>query len=274
MKYLIPERAPYKTYGAFFSEANENNSNFKDYFIIETDKVRDFLNDKVGETETKVLIVDEGHSLFKSLFHKNIEPETKSILVIVFHDPDQETDGEKGMEKGDDDYTLDSQFRCNCEDGYLGFIDSILNNDKTYPLTARDLDFDVRLVKDDSLVKLAKDDKIVIVAGPKYKDMKALTVRGKTTEIKRVNKKDIKESGFLIKENRFKDGINLYGSYMDIMGLETEKIVVIIGDDETNDLTFKDGKLTGRSSVKNMYRIMLTRGMHSCYIFCENIELE
>lgn len=203
---------------------------------------------------------------------------------------------------------LESQFRCNGSDGYLAWIDDVLQIRETANVNYFDNNYDFRVYSDpnelrDEIEKLNKvNNKSRIVAGYCWDWIK----EGKNNP----NVHDI-----VITEHNFSMSWNLgnsetwaidehsvseIGCIHTCQGLEFDYVGVIIGD----DLIYKDGHVqtdyTKRAKtdqslkglkkmlkekpdealkiadeiIRNTYRTLLTRGQKGCFVYCTNKELE
>lgn len=273
-------------------------------------------------TETKtntydVLIVDEAHRLNeKSGLYSNLgENQIKEIIAsskfsIFFIDEDQKIHlndiGEKKeiqnwadkLEATTHYMTLSSQFRCGGSDGYLAWLDNVLQIRETANDSIRELDYDFRIFDDPSELRkeiIAKnaDNKARMVAG--YCWEWASKKNGALYDV------DIPEYNFRMRWNLTTDGslwiiapesVNEIGCIHTCQGLEVDYIGVIIGD----DLTIENDTLIGRPEkraksdmsvrgyksllaknpsasisldkiIKNTYRTLMTRGMKGCYVY-------
>lgn len=195
-----------------------------------------------------------------------------------------------------DSFVLKSQFRCNGSDGYIAFIDNLLEIRETANKEF-DLDnYDLRVFDDpnqmrDELRKLAQAGKKArMVAGYCY-DWNVKYGRDQW---------DIKlENNFFAKWNLENDSIwainpnsfEQVGCIHTCQGMEFDYVGVFIG----KDLTYSDGHIhTNKNAIskddksskirrcddakadkliKNTYKVLLTRGLKGCYIYCEDKEL-
>ncbi len=193
-----------------------------------------------------------------------------------------------------DDYTLVSQFRCDGSDGYLLFLDNLLGIRETAN-TEFDFDYDLRLF--DSPTKMREELKVL-----NQMNNKSRMVAGYCFEW--VSKKDDElfdinlEDGFSAKWNLNntdtwaidQNSFNEIGCIHTCQGLEFDYVGVIIG----KDLIYKDGKAetnylarakTDKSLqgikkskdykkadriIRNTYKVLLSRGMKGCFIYCED----
>ncbi len=272
------------------------------------------------------LIVDEAHRLnAKSGMFKNLgENQIKEIIEsskcsIFFIDEDQKVTwhdiGKKEeIEKWADrlgvkvyNLKLESQFRCNGSDGYLSWLDNILQINETANTTLDGINYDFRIVdspnelRDLLFEKNKINNKARIVAGycwdwvsKKNKGLKDICIPG---------------HNFGMQWNLASDG-NLWimapesvgevGCIHTCQGLEVDYVGVIIGD----DLVARNGKIIANPSkraktdaslkgykkafaqnpeeasrkaeaiIKNTYRTLMTRGMKGCYVYFTDKETE
>jgi DUF2075 family protein len=282
-----------------------------------------FVNDAADTYD--VLIVDEAHRLNeKSGLYRNLgDNQVKELIrsarcTIFFVDDDQRvtlfdighTDelrrfaGEFGAEVTE--LELSSQFRCSGSDGYLAWLDDVLD----IRPTANDMldtgEYDFRVLDDPSqlhaLVELKNraTNRSRVVAGycwqwPSKKNPDAWDI-------------EIPEFGYRRRWNLDKDGslwivtpgsVEQVGCIHTCQGLELDYVGVIIGP----DLVYRDGRIvtdaTQRASsdqsvrglkkmmkedpegahsladriVKNTYRTLLTRGMKGCFVYCTDAPL-
>lgn len=270
------------------------------------------------------LIVDEAHRLnAKSGMFKNLgENQIKEImhsskLSIFFIDENQkvaihdigEIDEIKklAIEQNAEvtELELNSQFRCNGSDGYLSWLDYILQIRETAntSLDVKEYDFKVfdnpSDLRDTIFEKNRINNKARLVAGYcwSWKSKKDF------------NAKDIvfPEFDFAMKWNLTEDGmkwliqpesVNEIGCIHTCQGLEVDYIGIIIGEDlivrngivmvdpskrDSNDSTIRGYKSMMKTNqdftkelmrniIKNTYRTLMTRGMKGCYIYCVDKE--
>lgn len=270
-----------------------------------------------------VLLVDEAHRLnqksgmFKNLGENQVKEIINSSKVSVFFlDEDQKVAmddiGNKeeihkwAKELGADvyEYKLESQFRCNGSDGYISWLDNMLQIRETANIKFDQINYDFKVFDDpnemrNAIIEKNKiNNKSRLVAGYCW-DWVSATDK---------NKDDIVIGDFKMKWNLRDDGmlwmvkpssINEVGCIHTCQGLELDYVGVIIGD----DLIYRDGEVlvdpTKRSSrdksvfgwkkfmkedpenakielrniIKNTYRTLMTRGQKGCYIYCTDEEL-
>ena len=202
--------------------------------------------------------------------------------------------------------TLEAQFRCSGSDGYVSWLDDVLEIRETANADGFDLAFDVRLYDDpqrlhDAIAAKDADGTLSrVVAGycwewdtegradPDYYDI----------EIGDYRKSWNRDGGdpWAIDEG----SIDEVGCIHTCQGLEFDYVGVIVGP----DLKYRDGEIVtdheGRAStdrslfgikkmleedparaneiidevVKNTYRTLLSRGLKGCYIHCTDEELQ
>ena len=270
-----------------------------------------------------VLLIDEAHRLnAKSGMFKNLgENQVKEIIdcsrvSVFFLDEDQKVSlddiGTKeevhkwAKELGADvyEYKLESQFRCNGSDGYISWLDNVLQIRETANINFQSINYDFKIfdnpndLREAIIEKNKTNNKSRIVAGYCW-DWKSA---------KDNSKYDIEIGDFKMKWNLKDDGmlwlvkpnsVNEAGCIHTCQGLELDYVGVIIGD----DLIYRDGQVlvdpTKRSSrdksvygwkqkmkdnpkkakieirnlIKNTYRTLMTRGQKGCYIYCTDSEL-
>ena len=195
-----------------------------------------------------------------------------------------------------DEINLVSQFRCNGSDGYLAFLDNLLNI-RTTANTNFDMDYDIRLFDSPSKMREAlreKNDvnnKSRMLAGYCYNWITKKNPNSDEYDINLEDKFHAKwnfgnTSTWAIDENSFSQ----VGCIHTSQGLEFDYCGVIIG----KDLIYKDGtvqtdylkraktdtSLKGIKTTKNYaladriirntYRTLLSRGQKGCFIYCED----
>ncbi|WP_226086694.1 DUF2075 domain-containing protein [Mesobacillus sp. S13] len=277
--------------------------------------------------EFDVLVVDEAHRLNEKsgLFSNLGENQVKEIinaskLAVFFIDERQRVTlkdiGSIGMikkfagELGAEVSTvkLESQFRCNGSDGYLSWIDDVLQIRETANSNYIGTNYDFRIYKDpneirDEIERLnKKNNKSRMVAGYCWNWIK----EGKSN----TNFHDIElpEHKFSMSWNLDnsatwaidESSVNEIGCIHTCQGLEFDYVGVIIGD----DLVYRDGEVitdyTKRAKtdnslkglkkmlkekpeeakqladeiIRNTYRTLMTRGQKGCFVYCTDKELE
>lgn len=275
-------------------------------------------------TETRrnvfdVLVVDEAHRLNeKSGMFKNMgENQVKEIInaskfSVFFVDEDQKVTwgdiGEKEevikwakyFDAPVHSLELSSQFRCNGSDGYLAWLDNILEIRETANTSLDTKDYDFRVIdspkelRDIIFEKNRENNKARLVAGYCW--------NWTSKNDKNINDIIIPEHGFEMKWNLASDG-NLWirkpeavseaGCIHTCQGLDLDYVGVIVG----SDFVVRNGKIITDPSkraktdaslkgckrdleinpvktqervdriIKNTYRTLMTRGMKGCYVY-------
>ena len=269
------------------------------------------------------LIVDEAHRLNEKsgLFYKGenqikeiINASTCSVFFIDEHqrvhiDDIGSVDEIKKWAKEANaeifENELSSQFRCNGSDGYLAWLDNVLQIRETANYSIEDIDYDFKVVEDPNILK----DTIFRLNRPKNR---ARILAGYCWEWKKKNRNDTNHYDIQIDDFKMswnlgnsstyaidENSVNEVGCIHTSQGLEFDYVGVIIG----KDLKYVDGKVvtdyTERAStdrslfgikkmmredperankladeiIRNTYRTLLSRGMKGCYVYCEDKEL-
>lgn len=265
------------------------------------------------------LLVDEAHRLNEKsgMFHNMGENQIKEVIhaagcSVFFIDESQRvTMDDIGSveeikkwadEEGSEIYEMElvSQFRCNGSNGYLAWVDDVLEirNTANYTLEGLDYDFQIfdspeevrtRIIEKNRLANRAR-----ILAGYCWNWPKE---HRKDTGFHDITIGDFGISWNLDSGEAFAIGensVNEAGCIHTTQGLEFDYVGVIIGD----DLRFENGhivtdftkraktdqslkgikKLYKQNSeeaerradeiIKNTYRTLMTRGMKGCYVYC------
>lgn len=268
------------------------------------------------------LIVDEAHRLNeKSGLYGNLgENQVKELInaskcTVFFIDEDQRvtlndigTIDEIRKWAADSDaevkeMTLASQFRCNGSDGYLAWLDHILQIRETANTTLDGINYDFKVFSDPNELRKAIEDK------NKLNNQSRMVAGYCWDWNSRKNSKlydvVIPEYDFKMKWNLASDkslwiigpnSINEIGCIHTCQGLELDYVGVIVG----KDMILQDGKVLTQPSarskmdnsikgykkllneqpevakerlrgiIKNTYRTLMTRGMKGCYVYFED----
>lgn len=265
------------------------------------------------------LLVDEAHRMNEKsgMFHNQGENQIKEVIhaaicSVFFIDESQRVTMDdigsvdeilKWAEKEGSEVTrmeLQSQFRCNGSEGYLAWLDDVLEIRETANYDMEGIDYDIRVMDSPTEVWNLIKDKNALAN-------RARMLAGYCWEWEKEQKgnpdyHDIKIGDFEMSWNL--DGgkpfavsetsINEIGCIHTSQGLEFDYVGVIIGD----DLRYENGRIitdfTKRARtdqslkgikklykndpdaavakadeiIKNTYRTLLTRGMKGCYIYC------
>ena len=274
------------------------------------------------KNEVDVLIVDEAHRLnAKSGMFQNLgENQIKEIInasnfSVFFIDEDQKVTlkdigsvdeikkyaNELGA--GIKVVELESQFRCNGSDGYLAWLDNLLEIRETANFDDMDFDYDFRVLDDPNEVRRLIEEK-------NKENNKSRMVAGYCWNWISEGKNNTDIHDIVIPEYNFEMSWNLgnsqtwaidpmsvneIGCIHTCQGLEFDYIGVIIGD----DIGYEDGHIVtdytkraatdqslkginkisreegleeankiADSIIKNTYRTLMTRGMKGCYVYC------
>ena len=197
---------------------------------------------------------------------------------------------------------LESQFRCNGSDGYIAWLDDVLDIRKTANSDGFDLDYDIKIcdtpneVRDIIFEKNKINNKARLLAGYCWDWIKEGKNKSDVFDIK------IPEYNFAMSWNLGNsqtwaidpNSVNEIGCIHTAQGLEFDYVGVIIGSDlryENNkivtDVTeraktdqsikgiykmfqqdFDKAEKIADEIIKNTYRTLMTRGQKGCYIYC------
>ncbi len=280
---------------------------------------------KSNTNDFDALIADEAHRLNKKsgMFQNQGEDQIKEIInaakcSIFFIDKNQKVTMKdhgsieliekfaKEQNAQIEHMKLKSQFRCNGSDGYLSWLDDVLEIENTANYNFFDFNYDFRVIDDVNDLRdlIFEKNKINnnsrIVAGYCWNWIKD----GKNdTNIHDINIGDFSMSWNLGNSSTWaidKDSVNEVGCIHTCQGLEFDYVGVIIG----NDMRYENGKIitdfTQRAKtdqslrgikklykenpkealkiadeiIKNTYKTLMTRGMKGCYIYCEDMNLQ
>ncbi len=272
-----------------------------------------------AENEFDALIIDEAHRLNKhsGLFGNLGENQIKEIIssskfCIFFIDEDQRVTLKDIGQKSEIELwahklgasviemELNSQFRCNGADGYLAWLDDVLQIKETANTDFKDFDYEFKVVdnpaqlRDIIFEKNEINNRARLVAGycwkwPSKKDSSKFDF-------------EFPEFDFKMKWNLTEDGstwiispksVNEIGCIHTCQGLEVDYVGVIVGE----DFVVRNGKVITDASkrassdksvhgykkqlqenptetlkmidlvIKNTYRTLMTRGMKGCYVY-------
>ena len=195
---------------------------------------------------------------------------------------------------------LQSQFRCNGSDGYLAWLDDVLEIRETANYNLDGIDYDFRILDN------PEDVRTLILERNKINNQSRILAGYCWNWIKEENNNtnyhDIKIGSFGISWNLKNTttyaidpgSVNEAGCIHTSQGLEFDYVGVIIG----NDLRYENGKIvtdfTQRAKtdnslkgiksinkknpaqalqiadkiIKNTYKTLMTRGMKGCYVYC------
>ncbi len=278
----------------------------------------------VDENIIDALLCDEAHRLNdkSGMFHNLGENQMKEIInaclcSVFFIDENQRVtlndigtvaEIEKWADALDSEVIemeLVSQFRCNGSDGYLAWLDDVLEIRETANTDMKDIDYDIRIVDSPMEVRnlIIECNKVHnhsrMLAGYCWEWIK--TGKNDST-VHDIKIDDFEMSWNLGSSTTFaidEDSVNEIGCIHTSQGLEFDYAGVIIGD----DMRYEDGHIvtdfTKRAKtdqslkgikklykekpefalseadeiIKNTYRTLMTRGMKGCYVYCTDKNL-
>lgn len=316
-QYVTRNSAPRKVYEAKLT-GRMSKSRISNMFMSSGS----YTEAKAGEIDA--LVIDEAHRLNeKSGLYSNMgENQIKELisaskLSIFFIDEDQRVTVSDIGTKEEIKYwahrlgaqvtemDLASQFRCNGSDGYLAWLDNLLEIRDTANIELGDVDYDFRVIDSpQELHELIRERNTVnnksrAVAGYCWK-----WVSKNDPALKDITIGDYRATwnlnsdgqAWIIKPN----SVDQIGCIHTCQGLELEYVGVIIGPDfivrdgrvvadalqraSSDKSVFgykkmlaehpEQAKAVGDMIVKNTYRTLMTRGMKGCYIYCTDLETQ
>ena len=277
-----------------------------------------------NENDYDAIIIDEAHRLTeKTGFFKRGDNQIKEIMnagkfSVFFIDKFQRVSIEdygsiSEIKRWASEFDaevkrikLASQFRCNGSDGYLSWLNDVLELEETANYDGYDFDYDFRVVDSPSELrdlifeKNKENNKSRLVAGYCWNWIG----EGKEdSDVHDIVLDDFSMSWNLGNSKTWaidEDSINEVGCIHTSQGLEFDYVGVIIGEDMRFDgkhivTDFNRRARTDRSMfgikkmydedsekalkladeiIKNTYRTLMTRGMKGCYIYCEDMMLQ
>lgn len=280
---------------------------------------------EVEENEFDVLIVDEAHRLNEKsgMFRNKGENQVKELIkgakfTIFFIDENQKvTLSDIGSVDLIKHYAeqykaniiscgLTSQFRCDGSDGYIAWLDDVLQIRNTANRHELGMDYDIRLFEDPNEM-LAEIDQF------NRRNNKSRVMAGYCWEWPKQNRQDVNYHDIAIPEHNFGISWNIENTWAienssvreagcihTAQGLEFDYVGVIIGD----DMRFENGQIitdyTKRAKtdqslkgikkiakedpeaahaladpiIRNTYRTLMTRGQKGCFVFCTDSTLQ
>lgn len=279
---------------------------------------------EVGNNVINTLLVDEAHRLneksgmFSNLGENQIKEIIHSSLCSVFFIDESQRVTMKDIgsvgeikkwakKENSEVYEMKllSQFRCNGSNGYLAWIDDVLQIRETANFNLEGLDYDIRILDEPQEVlnlvieKNKVNNKSRLLAGYCWqwpsKHRKDTTYHDIQIGDFGISWNLDNGQAFAISEN----SVHEAGCIHTTQGLEFDYVGVIIGD----DMRYENGKIitdfTKRAStdqsikglkklykenkeealkradeiIKNTYRTLMTRGMKGCYVYCTDENL-
>lgn len=274
---------------------------------------------EAGNNMVHTLLADEAHRLNEKsgMFHNKGENQIREIIhaagcSVFFIDESQRVTMDDigsvaeirkwAKEEGAEvtELELVSQFRCNGSNGYLAWIDDLLDIRETANYNLEGLDYEVRVCDDPAEVQR-------IIIEKNRESNRARILAGYCWNWPKDTRRDsgfhdIQIGNFSISWNLddgqafaiSEDSVNEAGCIHTTQGLEFDYVGVIMGD----DIRYENGRVvtdfTKRAAtdqsikglkkmykerpeealkradeiIKNTYRTLMTRGMKGCYIYC------
>lgn len=241
--------------------------------------ILDDLKEKKDKLANRVFLFDEAHRYGNNRNYKvpelieqlnNIS--NTWLASIYYYDPKQfitkaDQDGMNAIKQFENDILngsypnsfgkkvyLWSQFRCNSDEGYVTWVEQVLgikpNNFTLQPGSSNsndtvyidDIDYEVEVIPD----KFELNNKI-----------RELKKEENANYILAINEIACRRYISLILDGDNKD-VSIVNT-INIQGIEYDNVIVIVGNDFSKNCDI---------IVKNQYRVLLTRGLKKCYIFC------
>ncbi|MBO4245567.1 MAG: DUF2075 domain-containing protein [Bacilli bacterium] len=285
-----------------------------------------FVNEESNKLD--VLVVDEAHRLNakSGLFQNKGENQIKEIInaskfSIFFIDENQKVTLKdigsedlikqyaRELDAGIYIYELDSQFRCNGSDGYIAWLDNLLEIRETANFDIDGFDYDFKVFDDPNEMRRTIEEKNTI-------NNKSRIVAGYCWDWISEGKAKTTVHDIVIPEYNFEmswnlansqtyaidpESVNEAGCIHTCQGLEFDYVGVIIGDDMRyengqivtdytkraktdqslkgiNKIALEKGQEEANriadSIIKNTYRTLMTRGLKGCYVYCTDLELQ
>ncbi|MEX2575168.1 MAG: DNA/RNA helicase domain-containing protein [Halofilum sp. (in: g-proteobacteria)] len=316
--YVTPNRAPRQVYEGRLT-GTMTKSRFSNLFKGSASY------DRAGQDELDVLLVDESHRLLeRSQYQKSGANQTRDIIraaktsVFFIDEAQQVTWNDVGSREEiehwarEQDATiqravLQSQFRCNGSDGYLSWLDHVLQVRDTAQGDLAGVGYHLEVVDSpatlrDRIVALDRQGhKARLVAGycwnwESKKDPHAWDITFPEHDFRMRWNLDNDEGRYLEKAH----SIDQVGCIHTVQGLEMDYVGVIIGP----DLVVREGRVISRPSeraktdrslrgykggrkqapeaadaradaiIKNTYRTLMSRGLKGCFIYCTDPETQ
>lgn len=280
---------------------------------------------EVEENEFDVLIVDEAHRLNEKsgMFRNKGENQVKELIkgskftIFLIDENQKVTLSDIGSVDLITHYAeqykaniiscvLTSQFRCDGSDGYIAWLDDVLQIRNTANMHELGLDYNIRLFEDPNEM-LAEIEQL------NRRNNKSRVMAGYCWEWPKQNRQDVSHHDIAIPEHNFGISWNIENTWAienssvreagcihTAQGLEFDYVGVIIGD----DMRFENGQIitdyTKRAKtdqslkgikkiakedpeaahaladpiIRNTYRTLMTRGQKGCFVFCTDSALQ
>ncbi|MCR4814925.1 MAG: DUF2075 domain-containing protein [Lachnospiraceae bacterium] len=246
-------------------------------------KGEDMLYDAIYASKVSIFFVDEDQRVTAS--------DCYNIDMIKQYAMEQEA-----VIETENSFVLKSQFRCNGSDGYLAFIDDVLEIRETANKELNSKDYDFRVFDTPSAMREAlriynaERNKARMCAGYCY-DWNVKNKRGNWDIVI----EDFHAKWNLENDNVFAinpDSFEQVGCIHTVQGMEFDYVGVIIGkdlvyrnghihtdktaiskDDRTSKIKQCKDDALAEKLIKNTYKVLLTRGQKGCFVYCEDESL-
>ena len=279
---------------------------------------------KSDKNDFDILIVDEAHRLneksgpFGNWGDNQVKEIINAAKTVIFFSDDTQIVTAKDIGQSENlikqslnqkaeltTVKLKSQFRCNGSNGYLSWLDNLLDIEETANTTLEGINYDFKVIdnphelRDLIYEKNKINNKSRLLAGFCWDWPKETR---NNPEIMDIKIGDFEMSWNLDTTKTWaidKNSVEQVGCIYTAQGLEFDYVGVIIGEDlryENNqiitDMTKKSkddralfglkGKLKKEPEktqaeidkiIKNTYKVLLTRGMKGCYVYCVDKKL-
>ena len=209
---------------------------FHRYQIRKTNEMEETIREIDG---TVVLLLDEKQELSESDAGAKYLKDNLLTLEQLFSD------------RKINSYSLRSQFRCNQDDGYVFWVEQKLRMNDLDFIRREDLDFEPEIVDRTEVERIIQEAK-------KGNDWLVMSTKKKNIE-------DLSIDYFKGKHGLVSPGGEA-AQWFDVQGIEYENVLVIIGD----DLKFSDLNNDRKINEKQKYRMLLTRGLKKCAVYCKD----
>ena len=274
---------------------------------------------EIGNNMIHTLLVDEAHRLNEKsgMFHNMGENQIKEIIhaaycSVFFIDESQKVTMDDigsvdeilkwAQEEGSEVTRMEllSQFRCNGSDGYLAWLDDVLEIRETANYDLEGIDFDIRLCDSPNEMRALIEEKNKIAGHSRI--LAGYCWEWDKKQQNNTDHHDIRIGDFEMSWNLASGepfavsdtSIHEVGCIHTSQGLEFDYVGVIIGDDiryenghvitdytkrAKTDQSLKGIKKLSKENpelakkradeiIRNTYRTLLTRGMKGCYVYC------
>ena len=252
----------------------------------------------VGENQVKEIINAARFSIF-------FLDEDQIVTTKDIGTRDEIIKYSKELNAGIYEYELDSQFRCNGSDGYVAWLNNVLEIKETANFDIDGFDYDFKVVDTPNELRDIIEEK-------NKTNNKSRVVAGFCWEWPKEGRNNPEYNDIVIPEHNFEmswnlgdgelfvlgqDTVKQAGCIHTVQGLEFDYVGVIIGDDMRyenghivtdaskraktdislhglNKLNQEEKKKIEDRIIKNTYRTLMTRGMKGCYVYCMDKKLQ